>query len=167
MVDGRIGGVIMDGTEQLLAFNGAPEVTAQYREGGWNLGGVNEKGKQSIRQSRRNSFGLQLPEVDMDQLNSLPMMPLIFEIRAHSWICHSIAANKAIKGAKVSLVARNLCFYTEALYWIFLVSQSAKCLLTLICHLGNGNWQERILRNLSFGPEYRYQFKSNLLITEN
>ena len=34
----------MDGTEQLLAYNGAPEVTANYREGGWNLGGVNSEG---------------------------------------------------------------------------------------------------------------------------
>src|SRR5688572_9130643 len=36
-IDGRIGGTIMDGTEQLLAYNGAPEVTANFREGGWNL----------------------------------------------------------------------------------------------------------------------------------
>lgn len=39
LVDGRIGGVVVDGTEQLLSYNGVPEITAQYREGGWNLGG--------------------------------------------------------------------------------------------------------------------------------
>ena len=40
LVDGRVGGTVVDGTEQLLVYNGVPEVTAQFREGGWNLGGV-------------------------------------------------------------------------------------------------------------------------------
>lgn len=40
LIDGRVGGTVVDGTEQLMAFNGAPEVTAKFREGGWVLGGV-------------------------------------------------------------------------------------------------------------------------------
>ena len=49
LIDGRIGGTIMDGTEQLLAYNGAPGVTANFREGGWNLGGVNTEGIRLMR----------------------------------------------------------------------------------------------------------------------
>lgn len=44
LMDGRIGGTIMSGTEMNLAFSGIPEVTAQYREGGWSLGGVDVNG---------------------------------------------------------------------------------------------------------------------------
>ena len=44
LMDGRIGGTIMSGTEMNLAFSGIPEVTAQYREGGWSLGGVDVDG---------------------------------------------------------------------------------------------------------------------------
>lgn len=44
LVDGRIGGTIVSGTEMNLAFSGIPEITARYREGGWNLGGVDANG---------------------------------------------------------------------------------------------------------------------------
>ncbi len=40
LTDGRIGGTIVSGTEMNLAFSGIPEVTQNFREGGWNLGGV-------------------------------------------------------------------------------------------------------------------------------
>lgn len=39
LVDGRAGGIIISGSEMNLAFSGIPEVTAQNREGEWNLGG--------------------------------------------------------------------------------------------------------------------------------
>ena len=45
LVDGRVGGVIVDGTEMNLAFSGIPEVTGKYREGGLALKGVDTSGK--------------------------------------------------------------------------------------------------------------------------
>lgn len=45
LIDGRIGGTIVSGTEMNLAFSGIPEATEQYREGGWNLGGVDANGQ--------------------------------------------------------------------------------------------------------------------------
>src|SRR6185295_11055116 len=39
LIDGRVGGVIVDGTEQLMAFNGITKGTEDFRTGGWNLGG--------------------------------------------------------------------------------------------------------------------------------
>ena len=45
LIDGRVGGTIISGTEMNLAFNGIPEVTNNYREGGWSLGGVNATGQ--------------------------------------------------------------------------------------------------------------------------
>ncbi|NLU90467.1 SusC/RagA family TonB-linked outer membrane protein [Chitinophaga sp. Ak27] len=47
LVDGRVGGTIVSGTEMNLAFSGIPKVTEQYREGGWNLGGV-DNNKQAV-----------------------------------------------------------------------------------------------------------------------
>ena len=44
LVDGRIGGIIISGTEQNLAYSGITEGTLPYREGGWNLGGVDLEG---------------------------------------------------------------------------------------------------------------------------
>lgn len=44
LIDGRVGGTMVSGTEMNLAFSGIPEVTDKYREGGWNLGGVNASG---------------------------------------------------------------------------------------------------------------------------
>ncbi len=44
LVDGRIGGVMISGTEMNLAFSGIPEVTGKYREGGLVLGGVDAAG---------------------------------------------------------------------------------------------------------------------------
>ena len=44
LIDGKIGGTIVSGTEMNLAFSGIPEATGKYREGGWNLGGVDTSG---------------------------------------------------------------------------------------------------------------------------
>jgi TonB-linked SusC/RagA family outer membrane protein len=46
LIDGRIGGVMISGTEQNLAFSGITEGTLKYREGGWNLGGTDINGEQ-------------------------------------------------------------------------------------------------------------------------
>ena len=44
LIDGKIGGTVVSGTEMNLAFSGIPEATGKYREGGWNLGGVDTSG---------------------------------------------------------------------------------------------------------------------------
>jgi TonB-linked SusC/RagA family outer membrane protein len=44
LIDGRFGGTIVSGTEMNLAFSGIPKATESYREGGWNLGGVDAAG---------------------------------------------------------------------------------------------------------------------------
>jgi TonB-linked SusC/RagA family outer membrane protein len=45
LIDGRVGGTIISGTEMNLAFSGIPEVTSQFREGNWSLGGVDSSGQ--------------------------------------------------------------------------------------------------------------------------
>jgi TonB-linked SusC/RagA family outer membrane protein len=48
LMDGRVGGVILDGTEMNLAFSGISEVTAKHRTDSWNLGGVDVKTGQPV-----------------------------------------------------------------------------------------------------------------------
>lgn len=45
LIDGRIGGEMISGTEMNLAFSGIPKITTEYREGGWDLGGVSAEGE--------------------------------------------------------------------------------------------------------------------------
>lgn len=45
LIDGRIGGVMVSGTEMNLAFSGITEGTVEHREGGWSLGGVSAAGQ--------------------------------------------------------------------------------------------------------------------------
>lgn len=45
LIDGRFGGTMVSGTEMNLAYSGITEGTEAYREGGWNLGGVNTAGE--------------------------------------------------------------------------------------------------------------------------
>jgi TonB-linked SusC/RagA family outer membrane protein len=44
LIDGKLGGILVSGTEMNLAFSGITKATDQYREGGWNLGGVSTTG---------------------------------------------------------------------------------------------------------------------------
>lgn len=44
LVDGRVGGIIVSGTEMNLSFSGITEATTQYRDGGLTLGGVDADG---------------------------------------------------------------------------------------------------------------------------
>ncbi|MBK8513352.1 MAG: SusC/RagA family TonB-linked outer membrane protein [Saprospiraceae bacterium] len=143
LVDGRIGGVIMDGTEQLLAFNGAPEVTAQYREGGWNLGGVNEKGEAVNKTITAQQFWTTASGGRYGSAEFFTYDATNFRIRElTAGYTIPIAANKAIKGAKVSLVARNLLFLYRGSS-ILDIPGLAKRKMSFDpdMSLGNGNWQ--------------------------
>lgn len=44
LVDGRIGGILVSGTEMNLAFSGITKATEKFREGGMNMGGVDASG---------------------------------------------------------------------------------------------------------------------------
>jgi len=44
LIDGRIGGTVVSGTEMNLAFSGIPKATESFREGNWALGGVSSTG---------------------------------------------------------------------------------------------------------------------------
>lgn len=56
LIDGRVGGTMVSGTEMNLAFSGITEATAQYREGGWSMGGVDANGSAVSAPIRAQDF---------------------------------------------------------------------------------------------------------------
>jgi TonB-linked SusC/RagA family outer membrane protein len=113
LMDGRIGGTLVSGTEMNLAFSGIPEVTSQYREGGWSLGGVDASGQPvsaaitaqdfwQIASGKRYGAG----EFFAYDATSFRMreISLGFEI--------PLPTNFFIKTARLSAVARNV-------FWIY------------------------------------------------
>ncbi|MEO9004416.1 MAG: outer membrane beta-barrel protein, partial [Ginsengibacter sp.] len=113
LVDGRVGGIIVDGTEMNLSFSGLTKPTLEHRDGGWDLGGVDKDGHpvsstisasdfwQTVS-SKRNGNGefyvydatnFRVRELSLGY--SIPLQPNFF-----------------IKSANFSLVARNL-------FWLY------------------------------------------------
>ncbi len=143
LIDGRIGGVIVDGTEMNLAFSGIPAVTSKYRNGGLNLGGVDTSG---------NSVSTTITAQKFWQAVSLQRYGTaeFFTYSATNFRLRELAlgydiplhANPYIKAAKISFVARNVL-------WIYRGSSildipglgKRKMTLDPDMSLGNGNFQ--------------------------
>ncbi len=111
LMDGRIGGVIVSGSEMEQAYLGIAEVTAKFREGGIRLGGVNEAGEkvdvsvtaQQFWRSLWNTLDRGGEFFTYDATN--------FRVRELS-LSYSVPvpATFLIKQVRISAVARNLFF---------------------------------------------------------
>jgi hypothetical protein len=143
LIDGRVGGVIMDGTEQLLAYNGAPAVTANFREGGWNLGGVDSEGNPVDATINAQAFWTTASGGRYGSAEFFTYDATNFRVRELT-LGYTIPLPESfmIKSARLSFVARNL---------FFLYRGSSKLSIPGIgrrkmsfdpdMSLGNGNWQ--------------------------
>ena len=113
LIDGKLGGTAVSGTEMNLAFSGIPAVTEAYREGGWSLGGVDANGAPvsstinaqdfwQIASGKRygagDFFAYDASNVRLRELTIGYQLP--------------IPTNNVVQGVRVSLVARNL-------FWIY------------------------------------------------
>ncbi len=143
LIDGRIGGVVVDGTEQLLAYSGHPLVTEQYREGGWNLGGVTKDGNSVSTPITAQQFWTTASGGRYGAAQFFTYDATNFRIRELT-AGYSIPVGNStfIKAARVSLIGRNLA-------WLYRGSSKldipglAKRKMTFDpdMALGNGNWQ--------------------------
>lgn len=143
LIDGRIGGVMVDGTEMNLAYSGITEITAQHREGGWNLGGVDVNGnavsstitaQQFWQTASGKRYGVgQFFAYDATSFR-LRELSLGYDIPLHSV--------PVIKSARISAIARNV-------FWIYRGSSildipglsKRKMTFDPDMSLGNGNFQ--------------------------
>jgi len=112
LVDGRIGGVAVSGTELNLAHNGVTEATAAYREGGWVLGGVDMDGNPVNKGITAQQFW----QAASNQRNGTGVFFMYdatsFRVRELSLGYDFPIKVKLVKAARLSAVARNL-------FWIY------------------------------------------------
>ena len=113
LMDGRIGGVIVDGTEMNLAFSGIPDVTSKYREGGLNLNGVNANGTAVSTTINAQTFWQTVSNQRYGTAEFFTYNATNFRVRelslGYEIPLHSTAI---IKAAKISAVARNV-------FWLY------------------------------------------------
>jgi TonB-linked SusC/RagA family outer membrane protein len=144
LVDGRVGGTLVSGTEMNLAFSGIPKVTEQFREGGLNLGGVNSSGTPVSATITAQDFwqiasGKRYGAGEFFAYNGTN-----FRVRELS-LGYTIPAIKAlsfIQSIKLSFVARNL-------FWLYRGKSTLdipgigtrKMWFDPDMSLGNANWQ--------------------------
>lgn len=112
LVDGRIGGIMISGTEMNLSFSGITKETEEYRDGGLTLGGVDADGNPvsasiSAQQFWRTASGKRFGTGEFYTYDATN-----FRVREFS-IGYSIpAATTFIKSIRLSAVARNL-------FWLY------------------------------------------------
>ncbi|HTE34510.1 MAG TPA: SusC/RagA family TonB-linked outer membrane protein [Chryseolinea sp.] len=111
LVDGRAGGVIVSGTEMNLSFSGIPEITEKYREGGWNLGGVDANGNPVDATITAQQFWQAASTKRYGTAEFFAYNATNFRVRELAF-GYSIPVPESffIKSAKISIVARNLFF---------------------------------------------------------
>jgi TonB dependent receptor len=144
LVDGRVGGTIVSGTEMNLAFSGIPKVTDQFREGGLNLGGVNSSGQPVSASIKAQDFwqiasGKRYGAGEFFAYNGTN-----FRVRELSlgYTLPAIKALSFVQSIKVSAVARNL-------FWLYRGKSildipgigTRKMWFDPDMSLGNANWQ--------------------------
>ena len=143
LMDGRIGGVIVDGTEMNLAFSGIPDVTSKYREGGLNLNGVNANGTAVSTTINAQTFWQTVSNQRYGTAEFFTYNATNFRVRelslGYEIPLHSTAI---IKEAKISAVARNV-FWLYRGESILDIPGIGKRKMTFDpdMSLGNGNFQ--------------------------
>jgi len=146
LIDGRVGGTVVSGTEMNLAFSGIPEATQQFREGGWGLGGVDANGAPvgatisaqdfwQIASGKRYGAG----EFFAYDATSFRVRELSIgydiPVKAFSFLSF-------VKAMKISAVGRNLCWLYRGESKLDIPGEGKrKMWFDPDMSLGNGNWQ--------------------------
>ncbi|MEO8766099.1 MAG: SusC/RagA family TonB-linked outer membrane protein [Ginsengibacter sp.] len=143
LIDGRIGGTVMDGTEQLMAFNGATKGTDKFREGGWNLGGVDANGADVKATINAQDYWTTASGGRYGSAEFFTYDATNFRIRELS-VGYNIPMPTAfvIKTARLSFIARNLLFLYRGSSRLSIPGiGKRKMSFDPDMTLGNSNWQ--------------------------
>lgn len=146
LMDGRVGGIIVSGTEMNLAFSGIPEATEQFREGGWNLGGVDASGQPISAAITAQDFWQIASGKRYGAGEFFAYKATSFRVRevsiGYDIPLKSISFLSFVKGMKISAVGRNL-------FWLYRGESTLdipgigkrKMWFDPDMSLGNANWQ--------------------------
>jgi len=143
LMDGRIGGTIVSGTEMNLAFSGIPEVTGNFREGNWVLGGVDANGASISKGITAQDFWQIASGKRYGAGEFFAYDATSFRVR-EATLAYTIPikTNDYVKAVRISVVGRNL-------FWLYRGSSrldipgigKRKMWFDPDMSLGNGNWQ--------------------------
>ncbi len=143
LVDGRVGGTVVSGTEMNLAFSGIPEVTEKYREGNWNLGAVDGAGAPVGQTISAQDFWQTASSKDYGAGEFFAYDATNFRLRELS-AGYEFRLKKVsvIKTARLSLVGRNIFFIYRGKSKMDIPGLGRrKMKFDPDMTLGNGNWQ--------------------------
>ncbi|MBL7871411.1 MAG: SusC/RagA family TonB-linked outer membrane protein [Cyclobacteriaceae bacterium] len=143
LIDGRVGGTVVDGTEMFLAFNGAPEVTSNHREGGWVLGGKGTDGSSISTAINAQDFWTTASGGRYGSAEFFTYDATSFRVRELSFgYTIPVPENSVFKSVKISAVARNLFFLYRGYSKLEIPGlEKRKMNFDPDMSLGNGNWQ--------------------------
>jgi len=112
LIDGRVGGTMVSGSEANLAFDGNSDYTAEHREGGWVLPGVgNESGKENTIGVTSQQFWQTVSQGRYSWGEFFSYNTTNFRVRELSLGYNiPLASQRFFTNAKISLTARNLFF---------------------------------------------------------
>ena len=143
LADGRIGGVMISGTEMNLAFSGITEGTEAHREGGWNLGGVDANGQAVIKTISAQDFWQTASGKRYGVGEFFAYDVTSFRIRELSFGYEIPVGPKLfIKSARFSVIAHNLFWLYRGSSILNIPGESKrKMWFDPDMSLGNGNYQ--------------------------
>ena len=112
LIDGRVGGQMVSGSEANLAFDGNSDYTLEHREGGWLLPAVGkDEGKPNDRQINAEQFWQTVSQGRYSWGEFFTYNTTNFRVRELSVGYNIPISNQGFfTNAKVSLTARNLFF---------------------------------------------------------
>lgn len=113
LIDGRVGGVMVSGTEQNLAASGITEGTEAHREGGWNLHGVDTEGQPVSEAISAQDFWQTASgkRFGVGEFFAYDITSFRFRELSLGYSIH-VPSQSFVKKIRVSLVGRNL-------FWIY------------------------------------------------
>jgi TonB-linked SusC/RagA family outer membrane protein len=111
LVDGRVGGTIISGTDALLGYFGLAEYTTAHREGGLILPGVSPDGNPNAVPISAEQLWTQVSQGGTNAWGEFfAYSATNFRLRELSLGYDFTIANSRVKAARLSLTARNLFF---------------------------------------------------------
>lgn len=111
LIDGRVGGIMISGTDALLASYGVADYTTKYRDGGLVLPGVLADGTQNTKEITAEQFWTKVSQGGRDAWGQFfAFSATNFRLRELSFGYDFDFDQKLVKHARLSLTARNLFF---------------------------------------------------------
>lgn len=112
LIDGRVGGIVISGTDAMMAYFGIADYTAKFREGGLLLPGVLADGSANTTEINAEKLWTHVSQGGRNAFAEFfAYSATNFRLRELSLGYNFDWQNKLVKSARLSLTGRNLFFF--------------------------------------------------------